>query len=129
MPTVIEELIIPELNTAQIGNRIKKARTQCNFSQEMLAGYCSCSSNHLSNVENGREGISLELLFKISVALNTSMDYFVMDNPKANTQTVINMELAPKLAHCDADTIVFICDTLDRLLAYRDGIETQIKEK
>lgn len=57
------------LDTALIGKRIKKARKEKRQTQEYLAGLCDCTPTHICNIENGKIGISLELLFKISVIL------------------------------------------------------------
>ena len=85
------------LDTALIGKRIKKARKEKHQTQEYLAGLCDCTPTHICNIENGKIGISLELLFKISVILEKSMDYFVMDNPNANPEVKINTEIAPEI--------------------------------
>ena len=62
------------LDTALIGKRIKKARKEKHQTQEYRAGLCDCTPTHICNIENGKIGISLELLFKISVILEKSMD-------------------------------------------------------
>lgn len=60
-------------------------------------GICDCTTTHLSNIEKGKIGVSLLLLFRISVATNKTLDYFVMDNPHVDTAIKINSELAPIL--------------------------------
>ena len=57
------------LDTALIGKRIKQARKAKHQTQEHLAGLCDCTPTHICNIENGKIGISLELLFKISILL------------------------------------------------------------
>ena len=74
------------LDASLIGMRVKTARKEMHLTQEELAGLCDCTPTHICNIENGKIGISLDLLFKISVILEKSMDYFVMDNPSANPQ-------------------------------------------
>ena len=76
------------LDTALIGKRIKKARKEKRQTQEYLAGLCDCTPTHICNIENRKIGISLELLFKISIILEKSKDYFVMDNANANPEAV-----------------------------------------
>ena len=69
------------LDDVLLGKRVKIARKEKRLTQEELAGLCNCTPTHICNIENGKIGISLELLFKISILLGKSMDYFVMDNP------------------------------------------------
>lgn len=61
------------LDTALIGKRGKKARKEKHQTQEYLAGLCDCTPTHICNIENGKIGISLELLFKISAILEKSI--------------------------------------------------------
>jgi len=121
MLTAAEQRHYP-LNSEQIGKRIKLARKEMHQTQEYLASLCNCTPTHICNIENGKIGVSLELLFKISVILEKSMDYFVMDHPNANPQTKINTEIAPKLAKCDPQMLDMVDNFLDGLIAYRDTL-------
>ena len=82
------------LDDVLLGKRVKIARKEKRLTQEELAGLCNCTPTHICNIENGKIGISLELLFKISILLGKSMDYFVMDNPGVDPQVKINAEIA-----------------------------------
>ena len=88
------------LDDVLLGKRVKIARKEKRITQEELAALCNCTPTHICNIENGKIGISLELLFKFSILLGKSMDYFVMDNPGVDQQVKINAEIAPKLARC-----------------------------
>ena len=116
------------LDTALIGKRIKAARKEMNHTQEYLASLCDCPPTHICNIENGKIGISLELLYKISIILEKSMDYFVMDNPNANPQVRINMEIAPKLTQCDPMMLDMVDNFLDMLILYRDNVSKRYSE-
>lgn len=83
------------------GKHVKIARKEKRLTQEELAGLCNCTQTRICNIENGKICISLELLFKISILLGKSMDYFVMDNPSVDPQAQINAEIEPKLAQCN----------------------------
>ena len=50
--------------------------------QENLANAINVSASFISDIENGRRKMSLETMIKISIALKTSLDYFVLDNVK-----------------------------------------------
>ena len=68
-----------ELDCAMIGKRVRDARKAKKVTQEELSEHCGCTPTHICNLENGKIGVSLELLFRISLYLGKSMDYFVMD--------------------------------------------------
>ena len=72
------------LDSVLIGKRIRSARKEKRRTQEELAEHCGCTPTHICNIENGKIGVSLELLFRISVCLDKRIDYFVMDHIKAN---------------------------------------------
>lgn len=106
----------------KIGRRVKEAREEKNLSQQELSKECGCTISHLSRLENGRVGASLEMLFNISVELGKSMDYFFMDEPYAKPETVIDQSLAEKLKGCDSQTLVMIGKIADQLKEYRESI-------
>lgn len=118
-----------KLDPKQIGERIKAARKLRRMTQEQLAEASDCTHTHICNVENGKEGISLDLLYRISIVLEQSMDYFVMDNIHANPQTKIDNSIAPKLSQCDPHMLTVIDGLLDNLLTYQEKKETQIKKE
>ncbi|MFR1672879.1 MAG: helix-turn-helix domain-containing protein [Candidatus Gastranaerophilaceae bacterium] len=53
-----------------ISTNIKKLRTQAKLSQEALAEKLSCSREFISRVENKKERISLNMMFKIARIFN-----------------------------------------------------------
>ena len=109
------------LDDVLLGRRVKIARKEKRLTQEELAGLCNCTPTHICNIENGKIGISLELLFKISILLGKSMDYFVMDNPGVGPQVKINAEIAPKLARCNPQMLDIVDSILDKLIHYQDS--------
>lgn len=117
-----------KLDPKQIGERIKAARKLRRMTQEQLAEAANCTHTHICNIENGKIGISLELLFRISVVLKQSMDYFVMDNIHANPQIMIDNSIAPKLNQCDTYMLTVVDGLLDNLLTYQEKKEKQIKK-
>lgn len=109
------------LDDVLLGKRVKIARKEKRITQEELAALCNCTPTHICNIENGKIGISLELLFKISILLGKSMDYFVMDNPGVDPQVKINAEIAPKLARCNPQMLDIVDTILDKLIHYQDS--------
>lgn len=95
--------------------------------EEELSEHCGCTPTHIYNLENGKIGVSLELLFRISVYLDKSMDYFVMDNENANPQIKIENNIAPKLKQCDTHMLEMVCTFIDGLITYKEQISSSFK--
>ncbi len=126
MITQEQELYI--IDSVRVGIRVKEARKEMKMTQEQLAGLCGCTTTHICNIENGKIGLSLELMYKLSKLLGKSMDYFVMDSPGADRRIKINEEIAPKLSQCDRNMLTMIDGFLDGLLTYRRTVDSEIKE-
>lgn len=98
------------LDTALIGKRIKKARKEKRQTQEYLAGLCDCTPTHICNIENGKIGISLELLFKISVSARELSEQLwpdkEYDNPTGNIRTLLYRFWSAFRLVSDTDLIV-----------------------
>lgn len=117
------------LDSVLIGKRVRSARKEKKVTQEELAEHCGCTATHICNIENGKIGISLELLFKISVLLDKSMDYFVMDHQKANPQIKIENNIAPKLQQCNTYMLNMVENYLDDIITYREAVDKELEEK
>lgn len=81
--TMAEMQDLQELKS--IGLNIKTMRTRANISQYMLARNINISQTHLSNIENGKTGVSLGIAIRISKCLNCSLDSLIY-GPKATLQ-------------------------------------------
>ena len=68
------------VNYEDVGNKIRERRNFLKVTQENLANDINVSASFISDIENGRRKMSLETMIKISIALKTSLDYFVLDN-------------------------------------------------
>lgn len=60
-----------------IGLNIKTMRTRANVSQHILAQDINISQTHLSNIENGKTGVSLGIAIRISKSLGCSLDNLI----------------------------------------------------
>jgi len=61
----------------KVGQRIKELRKQLELSQEALANEAEVDRTYMTDVENGRRNISVEVLEKIIAALKVSFtDFF-----------------------------------------------------
>lgn len=64
-----------------ISKNVRKYRKLANITQEQLAIDIGISADYIRRFETqeGREGISIKTLYKISTVLNTSIDKFFED--------------------------------------------------
>ena len=70
-----------------IGLKIKMLRTQYRIKQQDLANKLQISQAYLSNIENGRNAITLENLFKLQEILGCKMaDFFTEIDAEAAAQ-------------------------------------------
>lgn len=67
-----------ELDYTEIGRRIAARRKQQNIKQQDLAEMLGISNNHLSSIERGKSGPSLEVLIGICNILRITPDYLLM---------------------------------------------------
>lgn len=108
--------IQPEIDYLKIGQRIKAARLEKNYSQADLGALVGCSNNHISHVEIGQTKVSLPLLLKLALVLEKDFDYFLLDTPYAKCESIINTEISEKLHHCNATTLIAVSKIIDVLL-------------
>ena len=62
----------PEIDYIKIGQRIKTARMEKNYSQAELGDLVGCSNNHISHVEVGQTKVSLPMLLKLAFVVTAS---------------------------------------------------------
>ena len=65
-----------EKELQKIGHRIKLLRIENKISQKVLAKKLCISQTHLSNIENGRVGVTLLHLIKIKELFECPIEYF-----------------------------------------------------
>lgn len=65
-----------EKELQKIGHRIKLLRIENKISQKVLAKNLCISQTHLSNIENGRVGVTLLHLIKIKELFECPIEYF-----------------------------------------------------
>nr|WP_317359446.1 helix-turn-helix transcriptional regulator [uncultured Tyzzerella sp.] len=63
-----------------IGARIKEQRKKLNLTRETFSEKISISPQFLSEIENGKKGMSIETLYKICNTFNISADYLLFGN-------------------------------------------------
>lgn len=66
-----------ELNMGSIGERIKQRRTELGLKQSEVYKEVGISSGRLSDLEGGKHAPSLVTLYRLSIALNCSIDWII----------------------------------------------------
>ena len=105
-----------EVDYTKIGARIRKLRMEKGLTQAELSELADCSNNYLSHVETAQSKVSLTVLLRIATALDTSLDYFLLDTPFARPSTLMETEIAAKLQRCSPAALVAVNHMLDALL-------------
>ena len=114
-----------EVDYKRVGDRIRAAREEKNYTQSQLGALCGCSNNHLSHLETGLSKPSLTMLLRLSHALDKDLNYFILDTTYAVPNYVINAEIAEKLNRCDSSTLVVVSDMIDLLLKQQEVLKTK----
>ncbi|MBQ0037933.1 MAG: helix-turn-helix transcriptional regulator [Clostridiales bacterium] len=104
-----------DVDYKKIGYRIRKLRTEKCLTQAELSAQIDCSNNYLSHVETAQTKPSLGMLLRIAVALNVSVDYFLLDTPFVQSETLIATEIAEKLQKCRPETLQAVKAMIDIL--------------
>ena len=93
------------LNYIGIGERIRQRRDEKRFTQKDLALEAGISPNHISNIEKGSYGLSLETLVAICDKLDVSPDYLLL----GNTHTYdVPADIVQNLRLCSSEDIELI---------------------
>ena len=69
------------------------------------------------------------MMMKISVALDKSIDYFLMDSSHVSKAYLIDDQIIERLNKCDITTLQFIVSFIDDITAYKDEIISNYKNK
>lgn len=78
------------INQKEIGQRIRILRKENRLSQLDLANKLNINVDHLSRIENGNKGMSLDLLIEFSKHFSVSTDYILLGN-RQNTEEIKEM--------------------------------------
>jgi transcriptional regulator with XRE-family HTH domain len=91
------------IDTATVGGRIKKLRTDAGLTQEQLAEKLHLEGKSaISNYENNSRGVSAEMLTQLSVLFHVSADYILNGDTSDNLDPIVN-EAIEILNHLKTD--------------------------
>ena len=87
---------------ARLGMRIKEVRLKRGLTQDRLAELVGCNVSHVSNIENNYTKLSLNVLFAISNALDTSIDYLLAEQFD-NELSALDSAILSAVKKCDKE--------------------------
>ncbi len=85
----------------EVGLRVREARKELHLSQSELSEKVQISPSHMSDIENGKTNIGLDVFMRLTEALQVSADWLL----RTNVPQVAHMqsgELADILSDCSA---------------------------
>lgn len=85
----------------EVGNRIREIRKKKRLSQSQLSELLDISPSHMSDIENGKTNIGLDIFMDLTEILQVSADWLLQtDIPPVNS--ILNNEASDILADCSA---------------------------
>lgn len=105
--------MLSEQTRTEIGDRIRDVRISHKMTQAEFAESVDISINFLSEIENGRKGLSYETLYNLCYNLSVSADYilFGTENEGIDYQQII--DISNKLS----------INELERLIEYLEALK------
>lgn len=86
-------------NIKEVGARIREARKAMRLSQNELAEMVNISPSHMSDIENGKKIIKLDIFMRLTEALQVSADWILRtDIPQVTS--IHAQELSSLLSDC-----------------------------
>lgn len=99
-------------NKSQIGKRIHQIRLQNEYTQAEFAEEIDISVNFLSEIENGKKGLSQDTLSKICLKMNISADYILFGK---KTREYTLLDIANSLSISELDTTIDYLEALRKM--------------
>lgn len=109
-----------DINYPKLGERIRRKRRECGYTQEKLAEICDISTGFLGHIEKGTRKLSLDTLFRIANALDASIDMLLLDSSSDNDNFFKMTDFAARKAGPEAysrfkKTVGLIAEHIDEL--------------
>lgn len=98
----------------EVGERIRQARKTAGINQEKLAELLDISTSYVSDIENGKTNIGLEIFMRITEVLQVSADWLLMtDTPTVSI--IHNNEISSLISSCSKEEIKAIKNIIKEL--------------
>ena len=102
------------IDCKKIGIRIALRRKELKMTQEVLTNMVNMSINQLSNIENSHSVPTLETIIKLSHALKTTPDYFLLGT--INSESQMPIEIAQRAMLCTEEQQRLVYDFINLLI-------------
>ena len=100
----------------EIGNRVREARKQMNLSQSQLSELLDISPSHMSDIENVKTNIGLDIFMRLTETLQVSADWLLQtDIPHVNA--ILGNEAYNILAGCSSSEAQILLKLLKEIKA------------
>ena len=119
----MEVVSLQQLDYKMIGKRIQSARKDAHMTQDDLADKCGCTGKYVSNIETGKKTPSLDLLTKISSALEVTVDSLLIDSPLAFSKYYVDTVIEKKISQLSKPYLAALNEALDSLLKLQYATE------
>lgn len=100
----------------EVGSRIRFLREINQYTRDEFADKIGVSSKFLYEIENGKKGFSVEILYKISKLLSVSTDYLIFGNSdqkiSARAQNLLENFEVGQMQHVEAilEAVFNLCE-------------------
>jgi len=98
-----------------LGKRVKTMRQNLGMTQEEFAERLNCTNSHIGKIENGKVGISIDLLVSVANTLHTTVDQLLLDSYDYKEQ-VIMRNLYERVEQFPMKTKMLTCDLLEQMV-------------
>ncbi len=103
---------MPELNKAEIGERLRKQREKLKMSREELSEMMGITSKFLSDIEFGNRGFSLEKLLLFSEYMQLTTEYILFGiDPSINNRIFLQ-----SINNCPEEKKEFLLSIIDKII-------------
>ena len=91
--------MLPERTLIEIGDRVRELRKSRGLTQERFAETLELSENSISQIENGKKGMSLQTLFTICKHYKIPADYLLFGPQYNKDSKKVILKLSSEMIH------------------------------
>ena len=103
-------------NQKEIGERIRRLRLSLDETQQQFSEAVCITPNFLSELENGKKGLSCETLYNICENRNVSADYLLFgEETPSLTPSEIIINCAPKMNNDELSIAIAYLESLRKM--------------
>lgn len=99
----------------EIGKRVHDFRTEHHYTQAQFAEMMDVSVNFLSEIENGKKGMSQDTICRLCEYFDISADYLLFGKSVAHASSQNLVEIASSLNTQDLDLVIEYLNSLKKI--------------